>query len=263
LSASAVLTRSTGELGFWVDSEVYDDLYARIARDEVVAQREVRIRPRGRDEIATCLIRMPLRINHEDCGLWSLVDISELRRIQGHIEELNEGLEATGRGAHRRTAEHPGTLHQARDELVRSEKLAALGSLVAGIAHELNTPIGNSVMVATTLAVRTEAMAQEFASGELRRSSFETYVDNAREAGDLLMRSLLRAQELVRSFKQVAVDQSSEKRRPFRTRRNASRNRRHPRPHAEGFPLHPRHCPREHPAAWTAIRAPSGRSSPT
>ncbi len=216
LERSAVLTRSTGELGFWVDTEVYDDLYARIARDEVVAQQEVRIRPRGRDEIATCLVSgCRLRINGEDCGLWSLVDISELRRIQGHIEELNEGLE---RRVAERTAELQSaleTLHQARDELVRSEKLAALGALVAGIAHELNTPIGNSVTVATTLAARTEEMAREFASGGLRRSSFDAFMENTREAGELLMRSLQRAQELVRSFKQVAVDQSSENRRPF------------------------------------------------
>ena len=216
LERSAVLTRSTGELGFWVDTEVYDDLYARIARDEVVAQQEVRIRPRGRDEIATCLVSgCRLRINGEDCGLWSLVDISELRRVQGHIEELNEGLE---RRVAERTAELQSaleTLHQARDELVRSEKLAALGALVAGIAHELNTPIGNSVTVATTLAARTEEMTREFASGGLRRSSFDAYMENAREAGELLMRSLQRAQELVRSFKQVAVDQSSENRRPF------------------------------------------------
>jgi len=216
LERSAVLTRSTGELGFWVDTEVYDDLYARIARDEIVAQQEVRIRPRGRDEIATCLVSgCRLRINGEDCGLWSLVDISELRRIQGHIEELNEGLE---RRVAERTAELQSaleTLHQARDELVRSEKLAALGALVAGIAHELNTPIGNSVTVATTLAARTEEMAREFASGGLRRSSFDAFMENTREAGELLMRSLQRAQELVRSFKQVAVDQSSENRRPF------------------------------------------------
>jgi len=216
LERSAVLTRSTGELGFWVDTEVYDDLYARIARDEVVAQQEVRIRPRGRDEIATCLVSgCRLRINGEDCGLWSLVDISELRRIQGHIEELNEGLE---RRVAERTAELQSaleTLHQARDELVRSEKLAALGALVAGIAHELNTPIGNSITVATTLAARTEEMAREFASGGLRRSSFDAFMENTREAGELLMRSLQRAQELVRSFKQVAVDQSSENRRPF------------------------------------------------
>lgn len=216
LERQAVLTRSTGELGFWVDTEVYDDLYTCIARNEVVAQREVRIRPMGREEIATCLVSgCRLRIHGEDCGLWSLVDISELRRIQGHIEELNEGLE---RRVADRTAELQATLEtlgEARDELVRREKLAALGSLVAGIAHELNTPIGNSVMVATTLAVRTEEMAGEFASGKLRRSQFDSYVKDAREAGDLLLRSLQRARELVRSFKQVAVDQSSEKRRPF------------------------------------------------
>lgn len=216
LKRSAVLTRSTGELDFWVDTDVYDDLYARITRDEIVAQREVRIRPRGRDEIATCLVSgCHLRINGEDCGLWSLVDITELRRAQAHIEELNEGLE---RRVAERTAELRSTLetlHQARNELVRSEKLAALGALVAGIAHELNTPIGNSVTVATTLAARTEELAREFASGGLRRNSFDAFMENTREAGELLTRNLHRAQELVRSFKQVAVDQSSENRRPF------------------------------------------------
>lgn len=216
IERSAVLTRSTGELGFWVDMDVYDGLYTRIARDETVAQQEVRIRPQGREGIATCLVSgCRLRINGEDCGLWSLVDISELRRVQAHIEELNEKLEqrVAERTAELRTTLE--TLKQARSELVRSEKLAALGALVAGIAHELNTPIGNSVTVATTLAARTNEMAREFATGALRRSSFDAYVNDARDAVGLLMRSQQRAQELVRSFKQVAVDQSSEQRRPF------------------------------------------------
>lgn len=216
LDRTSVLERSTGELGFWVDQDVYDGLYTRISRNEIVEQQEVRIRPRGRGEIATCLVSgCRLRIRGEDCGLWSLVDISELRRIQGHIEELNESLE-------RRVAERTGelqtaleTLHQARDELVRSEKLAALGSLVAGIAHELNTPIGNSVTVATTLAARTTDMVREHATGTLRRTHFDSFVASALQASELLMRNLTRAQELVRSFKQVAVDQASEMRRPF------------------------------------------------
>lgn len=216
LGREVVVSRTTGELGFWVDPETYDTIYASLATGDVLQQQEVRLRVPGRNEIATCLIsarRLP--INHEDCALWSLVDITELRHIQAHIEELNQSLEAR---VTERTAELTAaleTLRHTQEELVRSEKLAALGSLVAGIAHELNTPIGNSVTIATTLAASTEELAREHAAGALRRSSFDNFTHNARSATDLLMRSLLRAEELVRSFKQVAVDQTSEQRRRF------------------------------------------------
>ena len=216
LGREAVVNRSTGELGFWVDPAAYDAIYASLATGDVLEQQEVRLRIPGRDEIATCLIsarRLP--VNHEDCALWSLVDITELRHIQAHIEDLNQSLEAR---VTERTAELTAALealHHTQEELVRSEKLAALGSLVAGIAHELNTPIGNSVTVATTLAASTEELAREHAAGALRRSSFDNFTSNARSATDLLMRSLLRAEELVRSFKQVAVDRTSEQRRRF------------------------------------------------
>jgi len=216
LGREVVVNRSTGELGFWVEPATYDAIYASFATGDVLQQQEVRLRVPGRNEIATCLISARrLAINHEDCALWSLVDITELRRIQAHIEELNQSLEArvTERTAELSTALE--TLRHTQEELVRSEKFAALGSLVAGIAHELNTPIGNSVTIATTLAARTEELAREHAAGALRRSSFDNFTHNARSATDLLMRSLLRAEELVRSFKQVAVDQTSEQRRRF------------------------------------------------
>lgn len=105
-------------------------------------------------------------------------------------------------------------LRRAQGDLVRSEKLAALGALVAGVAHELNTPIGNSVMVASTLVDQTVGLAQEMQSG-LRRSTLTTYVAQSQEAAELLLSNLKRAANLVSSFKQVAVDQTSEQRRSF------------------------------------------------
>jgi len=216
LPRDAARGHTTGELGLWVDHSAYDEIYACFVDGDVVPQREVRLRPRGRDGIATCLISARrLRINGEDCALWSLADISELRRAQRNIEDLNQTLE---RRVTERTAELSAALDalsRTQEELVRSEKLAALGALVAGIAHELNTPIGNSVTVATTLAARTTEMVEAYTSGRLRRSDFDKFADSALRATDLLMRSLTRAEELVRSFKQVAVDQTSAQRRRF------------------------------------------------
>lgn len=211
-----IITRTSGELGCWLDPADYDDLYACFATSDEVGQREVRLRPIGRSGTANCLVSARrLRVRGEDCALWSMVDISELRRVQAHIEDLNQSLE---RRVAERTAELTkalGILHQTQEELIRSEKMAALGSLVAGIAHELNTPIGNSVTVASTLAARTDDLVAAYSGGKLRRADFDRFTEDARHAVDLLMRSLLRAEELVRSFKQVAVDQTSEQRRRF------------------------------------------------
>ena len=107
------------------------------------------------------------------------------------------------------------TLDHARDELVRGEKLAGLGNLVAGVAHELNTPIGNSAVAASTLHNRAEEFARHYAAGSLKRSELKDFIDTCIEGSDLIMRSTQRAHELVASFKQVAVDQTSDRRRPF------------------------------------------------
>ncbi len=215
-SRDEIITRTSGELGCWLDPADYDNLYGCFATRDEVEQREVRLRPIGRPGIANCLVSARrLRVRGEDCALWSMVDISELRRVQAHIEDLNQSLE---RRVAERTAELTkalGILRQTQEDLIRSEKMAALGSLVAGIAHELNTPIGNSVTVASTLAARTDDLIATYSTGKLRRADFDRFTHGARQAVDLLMRSLIRAEELVRSFKQVAVDQTSEQRRRF------------------------------------------------
>lgn len=106
------------------------------------------------------------------------------------------------------------TLQQAKDQLVQSEKLAALGAMVAGVAHELNTPIGNCLTVASSMAHRVQEFAIRMEQG-VRRTDLQTFVDDARHGADILTRNLARAGDLVNGFKELAADPSSGPRAPF------------------------------------------------
>jgi ligand-binding sensor domain-containing protein/signal transduction histidine kinase len=106
-------------------------------------------------------------------------------------------------------------LQSAQAKLVEQEKTAALGSVVAGVAHELNTPIGNSLLVASTMLDRGRAFTQRMADGGLRRSELVQLCQDQEDSSLLLVRSLERAAQLITSFKQLAVDQTSEQRRQF------------------------------------------------
>jgi PAS domain S-box-containing protein len=140
----------------------------------------------------------------------TLQDVTERRRAEKALEDRTQALEK----AYSELGVVLKNLQTTQDELVRSEKLAALGSMVAGVAHELNTPIGNSLITATHVMEASTKMDDAMKTG-LRRSMFENYMADIAQSGDILVRNLNKAAELVSSFKQVAVDQTSSQRREF------------------------------------------------
>lgn len=106
-------------------------------------------------------------------------------------------------------------LKRTQGELIQSEKLASLGQLVAGIAHEINTPLGVALTTATVMRQETERFRQATSEGKITRQAFDDFVRRSGEGAELIDANLERAAGLVASFKQVAADQASGERRSF------------------------------------------------
>jgi len=106
--------------------------------------------------------------------------------------------------------QHAEELLNKDEALLKSEKMASLGRLVAGVAHELNTPIGICVTGASFLQEKTNALIKAYSSEAMSKQDLNDYIDVAPQSTDIILRNLDRASELIRSFKLVAVDVSSE-----------------------------------------------------
>lgn len=145
-------------------------------------------------------------------------DNFKLMQAEKEITYLNQHLEhriqkyETANAALQQTL---ARLRKTQDYLIQQEKLASLGSLVAGIAHEINTPVGTSVTAASYLEQETQTLNHAFISQTLKKSDLAGYLANALDATNIILLNLRRASELVLGFKQVAADRSTEKRQVF------------------------------------------------
>ncbi|MFB8797300.1 MAG: HAMP domain-containing sensor histidine kinase [Microcoleus sp.] len=150
-----------------------------------------------------------------------LTSVSIPTNIEMHnnLQQFNQNLEQL---VQQRTSELSQTLadlKSTQNQLVESEKMAALGGLVAGVAHEINTPIGIGIAAASLLAEKVTKFCEIYSNGQIKRSELEKFLDITMQSSNMILANLTRAADLIHSFKEVAVDQSSELKRTFQVKK--------------------------------------------
>ncbi|QDL55448.1 sensor histidine kinase [Rhodoferax aquaticus] len=136
------------------------------------------------------------------------------RKLKGVMQRRRVSEEAL-RHAVEKTEAAYAELQSTQAALIQSERLASLGGLVAGVAHEINTPIGVALTSASVLNEGTTQLRDSIEGGSIRKSEVMAYLNMAEEASRLILTNAQRAAQLIHSFKQVAVDQTSEMRREY------------------------------------------------
>ncbi len=230
MSAEPLMTRKRDDLwnALWRSMLT---LTVSLALILVVMQRRV-LRPmerlsRAADELASGQLDRPLKLGGEDEIARVGKAMERMRQallkafddLRGHASTLEDQVAQRTvqlTEANAELTQALANLKTAQRELVESEKLASLGRLVAGVAHELNTPLGNALTVVSALEDRWGKLDRMLADNTpMRRSQLEELVKDTRRGQDILHRNVQKAADLVKDFKQVAIDQTSDTRRDF------------------------------------------------
>ncbi len=141
----------------------------------------------------------------------SAEDVTERKRAEEKIKQANRRLTEKNNELIKTLDE----LRKTQTKLVEAEKMASLGGLVAGVAHEINTPVGVGITAASILAGRSEDIIVSFKNREMKQSDLRKYFETTRKSGELILRNLRRTADLISSFKQVSVDRITEQQRRF------------------------------------------------
>jgi len=140
---------------------------------------------------------------------------SKIAEKTSQLQELNLDLEKRVKEETNKVAEQYETLAQAQKQLIENEKFTSLGTLVAGVAHEINTPVGLSLTGITHIEDELRKLTKAYESEDMTEDDFTSFVHESRIMSKSIRTNLIKAAHLVKSFKQVSVDQSSEENRLF------------------------------------------------
>ncbi|SFU29406.1 ATP-binding protein [Pseudoduganella namucuonensis] len=205
----------SSDFTFWSPPGERERVWQMFMRDGVVRGEVAGIVLEGGIPGKVAIWSSSLTLDGVDAVIWALLDLTAEVKAKQQLEELNASLESRVRERSADLQHALETLQQTQHDLIAAEKMASLGSLVAGIAHELNTPIGNSLLAATALSDKVNEFEAMLSGATLRRSALSSYNEEVKLASGLISGSLQKAANLIASFKQIAVDQTNDQRREF------------------------------------------------
>ncbi len=225
-SESDVFSRHYNDLDLFQNSGIPPAAWQTVLAGGIWETEVVSVRKNGTSFFEQIFL-MPILGKDNDVYAIAFInrDISTRKKIEHELLDLTDTLEqrVLDRTAQLNTTNQDllhtlDQLQKTQHQLIESEKMASLGNLVGGIAHEINTPIGIAYTASTHLEKDTRALKSLYHQGKMKKSDLDEYLETARETTALLNSNLNRASELIRSFKQVAIDQSGEVKRKFQLR---------------------------------------------
>lgn len=191
-------------------------MYRAFFREAAYHDRVILRRPDGREKFV--LINSgPINDSRGQmiAAMVALLDITDLHEAETQLQNVNKRLEARVEERTQELVKTIENLTRTQEQLIESEKFASLGSLVAGVAHEINTPVGVSVTAASFLKEETDALVARIEGNELKKSDLHQYISHALQSSQIILSNLQRASNLIKSFKMISADQSMDQRRKF------------------------------------------------